>query len=125
MEPFNGKSGSVLFCGLTYQSVEEAKMVSALFDEKKGSYLWVLGPAVFILSLIMPQFFLGNAVQAVFKDELLVGVDQSSLYESFFPFQLFRSHYLVFPYVGCIVQFCPIDASARHFLLSITFDFLC
>ncbi|KAK9028742.1 hypothetical protein V6N11_025889 [Hibiscus sabdariffa] len=55
VEPFRGKSGSVSFRGL----VEESKLVSAPFQEDKGSLLWVLAPlsTVFVESCII--LFLG------------------------------------------------------------------
>lgn len=71
VEPFRGKSGSVSFHGLTHQLVEEAKLESAPFEKDKGSYLWLLAPAALISSLILPQFFLGNAVEAYLKNETL------------------------------------------------------
>lgn len=77
-EPFRGKSGSVSFYGLTHQSVEEGKLVSAPFSEDNGSYLWVLGPVALISSLIFPQFFFANAIEAFLKDGVLVGTLQLS-----------------------------------------------
>lgn len=74
VEPFRGKSGSVSFIGLTHQLVEEAKLVSAPFDEEKGSFLWVLAPAAFIASLVLPQFFLSNVIEAFLVDMTLVGI---------------------------------------------------
>ena len=74
VEPFRGKSGSVSFHGLTHQLVEESKLISAPFQEEKGSFLWVLAPVAFICSLILPQFFFSNAIEAFFKDETLVGI---------------------------------------------------
>lgn len=73
VEPFRGKSGSVSFHGLTHQMVEESKLESAPFKEGTGSYLWVLAPVAFISSLVLPQFFLGSAIEAVLKDDVLVG----------------------------------------------------
>lgn len=74
VEPFRGKSGSISFCGLTQQSVEEAKLQSAPFNEEKSSFLWVLAPVALISSLILPQFFLANAIEAILGDILLVGI---------------------------------------------------
>lgn len=74
VEPFRGKSGSVSFHGLTYQLVEERKLVSAPFQEEKGSFFWVLAPIAFISSLILPQFFIGNVIEAFLKNEILVGI---------------------------------------------------
>ncbi|KAJ0025973.1 hypothetical protein Pint_08887 [Pistacia integerrima] len=73
VEPFRGKSGSVSFCGLTHQLVEEGKLMSAPFQEDKGSFLWILAPVALILSLILPQFLLGNAVENFFRNEVLIG----------------------------------------------------
>ncbi|KAK6115412.1 hypothetical protein DH2020_007681 [Rehmannia glutinosa] len=69
-EPFRGKSGSVSFGGLSHQSVEESKLVSAPFKEETGSLLWVLGPVALISSLIVPQFFIVSAIEDVFKNEV-------------------------------------------------------
>lgn len=74
VEPFRGNSGSVSFRGLTHQLVEERKLMSAPFQEGKGSLLWVLAPVALISSLILPQFFFSNAIEAFFKDETLVGI---------------------------------------------------
>ncbi|KAF2309946.1 hypothetical protein GH714_005722 [Hevea brasiliensis] len=73
-EPFRGKSGSASFYGLTHQSVEEGKLVSTPFAEDKGSLLWVLGPVALISSLIVPQFFVANAIEAFIRDEVLVAM---------------------------------------------------
>lgn len=74
VEPFRGKSGSVSFIGLTHQLVEEAKLASAPFNEDKGSFLWVLAPAALIASLVLPQFFLSNVIEAFLVDVTLVGI---------------------------------------------------
>ncbi|KAK8482192.1 hypothetical protein V6N12_047090 [Hibiscus sabdariffa] len=67
VEPFRGKSGSVSFRGL----VEESKLVSAPFQEDKGSLLWVLAPlsTVFVEMKKPDRAFLkaGCAVQFVFE----------------------------------------------------------
>lgn len=74
VEPFRGKSGSASFYGLNHQLVEEGKLMSAPFHEDKGSLLWILAPVSLILSLILPQFFLlGDAVENIFKYEVLIG----------------------------------------------------
>ncbi|XP_028773381.1 uncharacterized protein LOC114730461 [Neltuma alba] len=88
VEPFRGKSGSVSFYGLTHHAVEERKLVSAPFQEEKGSLVWVLAPLAFILSLILPQFFLGNVIEAFFKDEILVDMMSSLFSEAVFYFGL-------------------------------------
>lgn len=74
VEPFRGKPGSISFHGLTHQLVEEGKLMSAPFSEEKGSFLWVLAPAVFISSLIVPQVFLGGLIEDFFRNEILVGI---------------------------------------------------
>lgn len=74
VEPFHGKSGSVSFYGLTYQSVEEGKLESAPFKQEESSYLWVLAPVAFISSLILPQFFIGTIVDAFFNGLILKGI---------------------------------------------------
>lgn len=84
VEPFRGKSGSVSFHGLTHQLVEENKLMSAPFQEEKGSLLWVLAPVALICSLIVPQFFLSNAIEAFFKDETLIEIVSSFSFEVMF-----------------------------------------
>ncbi|GAV64236.1 hypothetical protein CFOL_v3_07754 [Cephalotus follicularis] len=71
VDPFRGKSGSVSFKGLTYEQVEEGKLVSAPFNENKGSFLWVLAPIALITSLLVPQFFLGNVIEDISGDLIL------------------------------------------------------
>ncbi|KAJ6400164.1 hypothetical protein OIU84_015753 [Salix udensis] len=88
VEPFNGKSGSVSFHGLTHQSVEEGRLVSAPFNEDKGSFVWFLGPVALVLSLIVPQFFLGSAIEAFLKDEVLGEIVTSLSFEAMFYFGL-------------------------------------
>ncbi|XAR64094.1 hypothetical protein NMG60_11024302 [Bertholletia excelsa] len=70
-EPFRGKSGSVSFYGLTHQLVEEGKLVSAPFKQNTGSFIWALAPVALISSLVLPQFFLSNAIDAFLRDEIL------------------------------------------------------
>ncbi|KAA0051699.1 uncharacterized protein E6C27_scaffold60G00840 [Cucumis melo var. makuwa] len=79
VEPFHGKCGSVSFHGLSHQLVEEGKLMSSPFREEKGSILWVLAPAAFISSLILPQVFLGGLIEAFFKNGILVAEIVSSL----------------------------------------------
>lgn len=74
VEPFRGKSGSISFYGLTHQLAEEGKLISAPFDEEKGSFIWFIAPVALISSLILPQFFIGNAVEAFLKDETIIGI---------------------------------------------------
>ncbi|XP_050365881.1 uncharacterized protein LOC126784464 [Argentina anserina] len=77
VEPFRGKSGSISFCGLTHQSVEEGNLLSAPFDEEKGSFLWFLAPVALIASFVFPQFFIGNAIEAYLQNEVLVEIATS------------------------------------------------
>ncbi|KAE8735132.1 hypothetical protein F3Y22_tig00000453pilonHSYRG00041 [Hibiscus syriacus] len=84
VEPFRGKSGSVSFHGLTHRLVEESKLTSAPFEEEKGSFLWVLAPVALISSLIAPQFFFSNAIEAFFKDETLIELVSSFSFEVMF-----------------------------------------
>uniref|UniRef100_A0A2P2KNN9 Uncharacterized protein n=2 Tax=Rhizophora mucronata TaxID=61149 RepID=A0A2P2KNN9_RHIMU len=84
VESFSGKSGCVSFYGLTHQSVEESKLVSAPFKEKQGSFLWILGPAVLISSVIVPQVCLGPAIEAVFQDVILTEIVSSFTSEAMF-----------------------------------------
>lgn len=74
LDPFRGKSGSVSFCGLTHQLLEERKLVSSPFKDGTGSYVWAVGPLALILSLVLPQFFLGNAIEILLKDEIFAGI---------------------------------------------------
>lgn len=74
VEPFRGKSGSVSFVGLTHQSVEEGKLESAPFEEKGRTFLWVLAPVAFIASLVLPQFFVDNVVEAFLNDVVLIDI---------------------------------------------------
>lgn len=76
-EPFRGKSGSVSFGGLSHQSVEESKLVSAPFDENTGSFLWIVAPVALISSLIVPQFFIIGAIEDLFKNEVLAEIVSS------------------------------------------------
>ncbi|GFQ04209.1 hypothetical protein PHJA_002564800 [Phtheirospermum japonicum] len=73
-DPFRGKSGSVSFGGLSHQSVEESKLVSAPFKEESGSLLWVLAPVALISSLIVPQFFIVSAIEDAFKNEVFAEI---------------------------------------------------
>ncbi|CAN4122768.1 unnamed protein product [Withania somnifera] len=78
-EPFRGKSGSVSFQGITHQMVEESKLVSAPFEEKRGSFLWVLAPIALISSLVLPRFFIAVAV-----DDLVKNATFAEIVSSFF-----------------------------------------
>ncbi|XP_062090522.1 uncharacterized protein LOC133796853 [Humulus lupulus] len=106
VEPFRGKSGSVSFHGLTHQLVEEGKLVSAPFNEGKGSFLWVLAPLALISSLILPQF-LGGAIEALLKEDTLVEIVTSLVFEVVFyigvAIFLLVTHHVQKPYL----QFSP------------------
>ncbi|OMO74962.1 hypothetical protein COLO4_26395 [Corchorus olitorius] len=84
VEPFRGKSGSVSFHGLTHQLMEESKLMSAPFQEEKGSLLWVLAPVALICSFILPQFFFNNAIEALFREETLVEIVSTLCFEVMF-----------------------------------------
>ncbi|CAK9178874.1 unnamed protein product [Ilex paraguariensis] len=74
VEPFRGKSGSISFVGVTHQLVEESKLVSAPSAESTGSFLWAWAPISLISSLVIPQLFVGAAIDGFFGDEILSGV---------------------------------------------------
>ncbi|XP_073275143.1 uncharacterized protein [Primulina huaijiensis] len=76
-EPFRGKSGSVSFSGLSHQSVEERKLVSAPFVENTGSFLWILAPVALISSLIVPQLFIIGVIEDLLKNEVLAEIVSS------------------------------------------------
>ncbi|VVA11539.1 PREDICTED: CICLE_v10001600mg [Prunus dulcis] len=103
VEPFRGKSGSISFHGLTHQLVEEGKLVSAPFDEVKGSFLWFFAPAALISSLLLPQFFIGNAIEAFLKDEIIIEIVTSLSYEAAF-------------YVGLAIFLLVTDRVQRPYL---------
>ena len=76
-------------------------MQSAPFNEEKGSFLWLLAPIALISSLILPQFFFANAIEAFLEDMLLVGICTSAifvlLYELIFDsFILLKTDYIMF-----------------------------
>lgn len=84
VEPFRGKAGSISFFGVTHQLVEEGRLVSAPFNESAGSLLWVLAPVALILSLVLPQFFLGFAIDGLINDEVLTEIVASFTSEVIF-----------------------------------------
>ncbi|CAA7399482.1 unnamed protein product [Spirodela intermedia] len=84
MEPFGGRSGSVSFCGLTYQALEERELVSSPFKEGTGSSLWIAGPLALISSLLLPQFLISGAIEAALKDEILAEMVASIFSEGMF-----------------------------------------
>lgn len=74
VEPFRGKAGSISFYGLTYNSVEESKLVSSPFQRGGGSVLWVLAPLSLILSFTLPPLFISDAVNVLIKDGILAEI---------------------------------------------------
>ncbi|KAK8708033.1 hypothetical protein V6N13_059080 [Hibiscus sabdariffa] len=71
VEPFRGKSGSVSFHGLTHQLVEERKLVSAPFQEDKGSLLWVLAPVEVVSSFsFQVMFYVGLGMFLLVTDHV-------------------------------------------------------
>ncbi|KAK8958104.1 hypothetical protein KSP40_PGU015820 [Platanthera guangdongensis] len=74
LDPFHGKSGCVSFCGLSHQIVEAKNLVSSPFEDGKGSLIWVLAPVTLISALVLPQFFLDNAIEAFLKNEVLTDI---------------------------------------------------
>lgn len=69
-EPFRGKSGSVSFMGLTHQSVERSKPVSAPFEENSGSIVWILAPVALLSSFVLPKFFIAAVIEELFENEV-------------------------------------------------------
>ncbi|KAL8058925.1 hypothetical protein ABFX02_03G054300 [Erythranthe guttata] len=102
-EPFRGKSGSISFGGLSHQSVEESKLVSAPFKEKSGSLLWVLAPVALISSIVIPQFFIVGAIEDTFKNEVFAELISSLSTELTFyaglAMFLFITHRIQKPYL--------------------------
>lgn len=84
VEPLRGKAGSISFYGLTYNTVEERKLVSSPFKEGQGSVLWVLAPVVLILSLILPPLLISDAIDVLVKDGVLAEIVASLSCESVF-----------------------------------------
>ncbi|GAB2291344.1 hypothetical protein Dimus_025602 [Dionaea muscipula] len=68
-EPFRGKSGSVSFHGLTYQSVEESQLISSPFKLDDGSFLWLVAPAALISALLLPPPFITYVVETTINNE--------------------------------------------------------
>ncbi|KAJ0085570.1 hypothetical protein Patl1_09097 [Pistacia atlantica] len=102
------------FCGLTHQLVEEGKLMSAPFQEDKGSFsgFWHLLHFP-ILSLILPQFLLGNAVENFFRNEVLIGhICKFSPkrwglitgLRGYLSSAFFTAGFKCFPYFGCAAQ---------------------
>ncbi|XP_020591791.1 uncharacterized protein LOC110032484 [Phalaenopsis equestris] len=74
LDPFRGKSGCVSFCGLSYQLLDARNLVSSPFEDGKGSMIWVVAPVALISSLLLPQFFLNNAIEAFVKNEVFTDI---------------------------------------------------
>ncbi|XP_039139484.1 uncharacterized protein LOC120276835 [Dioscorea cayenensis subsp. rotundata] len=74
IEPLRGKPGYVSFSGLSYQMLEESELVSSPFKEDARSFVWVVGPVALISSLLLPQLFLGNAIDAFLQDPILAEI---------------------------------------------------
>ncbi|KAG5231005.1 TRNA-processing ribonuclease BN [Salix suchowensis] len=71
VRPFNGKSGSVSFHGLTHQSVEEGRLVSAPFNEDKGSFVWFWDRLQIVTSLSFEaMFYFGLATFLTVTDRI-------------------------------------------------------
>ncbi|KAL9237102.1 hypothetical protein vseg_011690 [Gypsophila vaccaria] len=70
-ELFRGKSGSVSFYGVTHQVIEESQLATSPFKDSGGSLLWILAPAVLMLSFALPQLYVANIVASFFEDGLL------------------------------------------------------
>ncbi|CAN1126774.1 hypothetical protein LINPERHAP2_LOCUS3628, partial [Linum perenne] len=80
-----GNSGSVSFCGLNHQNVEEWRLVSAnLKADSVPSFLWTLGPVVLISSIIVPHFFLDNAIDRLVRDVVLAEIVKGLSFETVF-----------------------------------------
>ncbi|CAK9178581.1 unnamed protein product [Ilex paraguariensis] len=84
VEPFRGKSSSISFAGVTHQLVEESKLVSAPSAEGTGSFLWAWAPVALISSLVLPQLFVGTAIDEFFSDEILSEIVASFASDIFF-----------------------------------------
>lgn len=84
VEPVRGRPGSISFHGLTYQAVEEEKLVSSPFVEGSGSVAWIFGPTAFIASFVLPQFVLGGVIEALIKNEVVAELVNSLLSEAMF-----------------------------------------
>lgn len=102
VESFRGKAGSISFCGLTHQLVEEGKLVSAPFNESGGSLFWVLAPVALILSLVVPQF-LAIAIDGYFDSELTADIVSSICSEVIF-------------YIGLATYLNVTDSTQRPYL---------
>lgn len=74
LDPFRGKSGCISFCGLSHQIVESNNLVSSPFEDGNGSLIWVVAPITLISSLVLPQFFLDNAIEGFLKNEVLTDI---------------------------------------------------
>ncbi|CAK9155779.1 unnamed protein product [Ilex paraguariensis] len=84
VESFCGKSGSISFAGVTHQLVEESKLVLAPSAEGTGSFLWAWAPIALISSLVLPQLFVGAAIDGFFGDEIFSEIVASFASDIFF-----------------------------------------
>ncbi|KAF3774964.1 hypothetical protein EJ110_NYTH50887 [Nymphaea thermarum] len=69
-----GKSGAVSFCGLTHKVIDKQKTVSSSSQKNIGSFVWFIGPASLIASLLLPQFFLNNFILAFTSNEIVADI---------------------------------------------------
>lgn len=70
-------------------------MVSSPFEDGKGSVIWFLGPLALISSLVVPQFFLGNAIEAFLRDEILAGDSTVSVWFNLVGLSVKSLHFLL------------------------------
>ncbi|ONK64874.1 uncharacterized protein A4U43_C07F30900 [Asparagus officinalis] len=112
LDPFRGKSGSVSFCGLTHENVEGRKLVSSPFKDDSGSFVWIVGPLALISSLLVPQFFLGNAIEEFLRNEIL-----AEIVASFFSEIIFYAGLAAFLFITNHVQRPYLDFSPKQWSL--------
>lgn len=125
LDPFRGKSGSVSFCGLTHQTVEGRKLVSTPFRDDNGSLVWVVGPLALLSSLMVPQFFLGNAIEALIEDVILAETVTSFLSEIIFyaglATFLFITNHVQRPYLDFSTKRWSLITGLKGYLSSVFF----
>ncbi|KAG6531312.1 uncharacterized protein LOC122050262 [Zingiber officinale] len=107
-----GKSGSVSFCGLTHQMLEERKLIASPFKDGTGTIVWVLGPLALISSLVFPQFFLSAFIESVLGDEILAEII-ASLSSEF----IFYAGLAAFLSIADHVQLPYLDFSSKRWSL--------
>ncbi|XP_074585234.1 uncharacterized protein LOC141841015 [Curcuma longa] len=108
----HGKSGSVSFCRLTHQMLEERKLISSPFKDGTGTIVWVLGPLALISSLVFPQFFLSAFIESVLGDEILAEIVASLSSEI-----IFYAGLAAFFLVADHVQLPYLDFSSKRWSL--------